>query len=117
MIAMVFKFMRDGSPFFIRPLMGFMSYMVHKMFLSKEFNAMVPYMEDSMKDKQYFMKTENPTRVDFAMVWYFDLALVASFDDLNKYPNLKAWYERCKARDAWKRALDKGNGYDMNIKM
>lgn len=117
MIQMVFKFVRDGSPFFIRPLMGGISAMVNSAFLRKEADAMMKYLDRDIEGKNYFMNTENPTRVDFMMLWYVDLGIMAESSDLGTYPNLKSWFDRCKTRDAWKRSLEKGNGYQMDIKM
>ena len=116
MVQLVFSLVRDGSPFFIRPLVGSISTMVNKAFLSKEVDTMMSYLDDEMNGKSYFMKTENPTRVDFMMLWYHDFCAMAG-NNLSKYSNIKAFAERCKTRDAWKRSLEKGNGYDLNIKM
>ena len=114
---MVFKFVRDGSPFFLRPIVGSISAMVNKAFLNKEADAMMKYLDDGLEGKQYFLNTENPTRVDFLTLWYMDLSKIAESSALGTYPNIKSWYDRCKARDAWKRSLEKGNGYEMDIKM
>jgi hypothetical protein len=35
--------------------------------------------------------------------------------DLAKYSKLAAFKHRCEARPAWKKALETGNGYDMNF--
>ena len=117
MIQMVFKFVRDGSPFFVRPFVGSIGAMVNKAFLSKEADAMMKYLDNGMEGKTYFLNTQNPTRVDFLMLWYMDLGMIAESSDLSTYPNIKSWYDRCKARDAWKRSLEKGNGYEIDIKM
>ena len=101
----------------MRPIMGVMSTMINKAFLNKEVEVMAKYIDDGLQGKSYFMGTENPTKVDFAMFWCFDFAMVAAIDSLEKYPNVKVSHERCYARDAWKRALERGNGYDMNIEM
>jgi len=117
MIQMVFKFVRDGSPFFVRPIIGSISAMVNKAFLSNEADSMMRYLDDSLKGKNYFLSTDNPTRVDFLMLWYVDLTIMAESSDLNTYSNVKSWYDRCKGREAWKRSLQKGNGYDINLKI
>ena len=49
----------------------------------------------------------------------FPFDLIAAWgwaERLAQYPALKAWRERCQAREAWKRALDKGNGYDLGFR-
>lgn len=117
MIQMVFKYLTAGSPFFVRPLLGGIASMVNKAFLGKEIDSMMQWLEDGMKGKTYFMNTENPTLIDFMYMWYIDFALVISISDFSKYPNIKSWHDKCKDRDAWKRSLEKGNGYNMNIEM
>lgn len=117
MVQMIFKFLQQGSPFFVRPFIGGLSATLNRAFLGKEIDSMMDWLEKGMEGKTYFMKTEGPTRVDFMYRWYIDFALFASLSDLNKYPNIKSWHERCSNRDAWKRSLEKGNGYDMNMQM
>ena len=107
--------------------------MVNKAFLSKEgrvnpknphgddtntlaADVMMKYLDDGLKGKNYFLNTENPTRVDFLLLWYIDLGLMADSFNLNAYSNVKSWYDRCKARDGWKRSLEKGNGYQLDFK-
>ncbi|KAK5957335.1 hypothetical protein OHC33_001708 [Knufia fluminis] len=118
MIQMVFKAARELSPFFVRPLMGGISAMVNKAFLTKEIHIMLAYLDEAIQSKNYFLNTENPTRVDFLMLWNVDFSTMADSNDLlSTYPNLKSWYDRCKARDAWKRSLEKGNGYQLDVKI
>lgn len=116
-VKMVFKFVTEGSPFFFRPIVGSISAMVNKAFLNQEIDNMMRYLDNDMKGKSYFMNTENPTRVDFMNLWFIDMCSLAGVNDLAKYSNLQAFSQRCKERDAWKRSLEKGNGYDMNITM
>lgn len=112
MLKMLLKFMASGSPFFIKPMMWGFGAMLNKGFLDKEAAAQLKYLDAQLADRDYFMKTENPTRADFCMLWYADLAIMADMNS-STYSNIKAWHARCKARDAWKRALEKGNGYEL----
>lgn len=112
MIKMIFKFLHDGSPFFIRPLVGMMSSGLNKGFLNKEMGVMYKYFDQALEGKQFFLATDNPTRVDFCTLWYIEMASALG-DNLSTYPNLKRWHESCKNREGWKRALEKGNGYNL----
>lgn len=112
-IKMIFEFLQDGSPFFVRPLVGVMAAALNKGFLNKEMSAMLKYLDQGLEGKEFFLATKNPTRVDICTVWYVDMASFLGEGDLSSYPNLKRWYDGCKGREAWKRALDKGNGYDL----
>lgn len=112
-IKMIFQFMQVGSPFFIRPLIGVIASGVDKGFLSKEIDSMLKYLDAGLKGKEFFLNTKNPTRVDFCTLWYMELATALGVDNWDSYPSLKSWYDRCKSREGWKRALEKGNGYDL----
>lgn len=62
----------------------------------------------------YFMG-EHPGRADILAEYRLSAIKQRSWVDLKKdYPLLDAWLERVYARPAWKRALEKGNGYDLN---
>lgn len=113
MTQFVFEQVRVRSPFFIRPLAGGIATMVNKSFLSKEVEIMTRYLDDQMDGRDWLMGTSGPTRVDFCLQWYIDMGSEMGTIDFTKCPNLKAWLERCKTRPAWKKALEKGNGYDM----
>lgn len=51
---------------------------------------------------------------DFVLSWPLDMIAQRKWADLSKYPALQAWHNRCQARPAYKAALEKGNGYDLN---
>lgn len=112
-IKMIFKLMQVGSPFFIRPLVGMMASGLEKGFLNKEMDSMLKYFDAGLKGKEFFLNTKNPTRVDFCTLWYLELATAFGVDNWGSYPSLKSWYDRCKSREGWKRALEKGNGFNM----
>ena len=65
--------------------------------------------------KEWLMGGDAPSRADFVLHFFVGLAVQPGYVDLNRYPRVKAWMVRCEAREAWKRALEKGNGYDLNI--
>ncbi|TVY81311.1 hypothetical protein LSUE1_G003350, partial [Lachnellula suecica] len=63
----------------------------------------------------YFMG-EHPGRADILVEWQLSFAKQRKWVDLESdFPLLHAWLERVYARDAWKRAMKKGNGYDLTI--
>ncbi|KAI8966554.1 hypothetical protein F5Y11DRAFT_108115 [Daldinia sp. FL1419] len=113
------------SPFFVRPLVRAVKYVLDSAFLDEELTKVVGYLNTQLegpKDKDgkattraFFMGTETPTRADFSLMWYVDWAFQAKWVDFEKYPRLKEWHDRCASRPAWKRALEKGNGYDLSI--
>lgn len=112
-IKMIFEFLYAGSPFFFRPLVGMIGSAVNKGFLNKEVGNMLKYLDQGLEGKQFFLATKNPTRTDFCNMWIIEMASFLGEGDFAAYPNLKRWHESCKGREAWKRALEKGNGYDL----
>ncbi len=63
----------------------------------------------------YFMG-ENPGRADILLEFPLGSVRMRRVVDLKKeFPLLDEWLDRVYAREAWKRALEKGNGYDMSV--
>jgi glutathione S-transferase len=112
-LKMIFQFLQSGSPFFIRPVFAVIAAGLNKGFLNKELDSMLNYLDGGLEGKEFFLNTKNPTRVDFCTLWYIELATGLGIDISGSYPNLKNWFDRCKSRQGWKRALEKGNGYDL----
>lgn len=113
MIKVILGYVQSASPFFIRPVMGVISSGLNKGFLDKEIDVMLKYLDGVLKGKEFLLNTTNPTRTDFCTLWYLEQANSLGLDNWRTYPNLKSWFDRCKSRDGWKRALEKGNGFDM----
>ena len=61
----------------------------------------------------YFMGKE-PGRADIMLEWSIaSIKQRKSVDLATEFPALDAWLARCYEREAWKRGLEKGNGYDL----
>lgn len=75
-------------------------------------------VEQELKDGPeggWFMGKE-PGRADILMEYPINSTKVRKYLNLkSEFPELDAWLERVHARPAYKRALEKGNGYDMTI--
>ncbi|KAI0908771.1 glutathione S-transferase [Ustulina deusta] len=115
MTAMMFYYLKVLSPFFIRPLVAAVSAMIHVGYVDKEFDAQLKYMDSLLEGQDYFMSDENPTRVDFVMLFFVQTVYYSKVVDIAPYHNVKAWHDRCVARPAWKRAMEKGNGYSLGL--
>jgi glutathione S-transferase len=111
-VSTLFNAMSSRSPFFVRPLMNGIHSMLKKGFLDTEFKAQFKYLDDQLEGQDYFMG-KSPGRADFMMSWPIDMAAAQDIVKFSEFPRLKAWHERCKARDGWKRGIEKGNGYDL----
>ena len=111
-MELLFQAAGTRSPFFIRPLINGIGGALKKAFLGPEIKAQLNYLNDQLGDQDYFMGS-SPGRADFMISWPIDMSIAPGLIDLNEYPKIKAWHERCKARDGWKRSIEKGNGYDL----
>ncbi|KAK7967877.1 uncharacterized protein PG986_002154 [Apiospora aurea] len=63
--------------------------------------------------REYLMGGPAPTRADFVVEWFVEWAAAGRLVEMEKYPAVERWCERCRQRPAYRRALDKGNGYDL----
>lgn len=61
-----------------------------------------------------FFMGEHPGRADIMLEFPLTTIKHRGWADLKEFPKLDEWLERVYARPAFKRSLEKGNGYDMN---
>lgn len=111
-LELVFNILIKASPFFIRPLVSALHNQLHKAFTGPDLDLNFKYLNDQLGDQDYFMGT-SPGRPDFIISWPMDMCSQAGFVDMKKYPNLEKWHKRCHERPAWKKSLEKGNGYSL----
>ena len=83
-------------------------------FITKEFKADMDYLESMLGDKDWF-NGKQLGRSDIMLSWPFDMIFQRGWMDLKAYPKIEAWRTRVHSRDAWKRGLEKGNGFDLTI--
>jgi glutathione S-transferase len=103
------------SPFFVRPLLNHIRNTINRRALDPDVEAALGVLEGEIKGRQWFMEGDEPSRVDFMLHFYVDGAVQPKYVDLKDYPGLQEWMARCEARDAWKRSLEVGNGYDLDF--
>ncbi|EXJ90343.1 hypothetical protein A1O1_03442 [Capronia coronata CBS 617.96] len=115
-LELVFNLLVQSSPFFIRPLVSVIHKQVYKAFTGPELDLYFQYLNDQLGDQDYFMGT-SPGRADFIISWPVDMCVQNQFVDLEKYPKLAVWSRRCQDRPAWKRSMEKGNGYSLQFKL
>lgn len=88
---------------------------IRKNFTSAEWAKTLSYLESELGDRDWF-NGEELGRADVSLSWPLDMLAQRKWVDFEKdYPKLAAWRTRIQERDAWKRALEKGNGYDLTI--
>lgn len=83
-------------------------------FTTKEFKKNLTYLENQLEGKEWF-NGSNFGRSDVMLSWPIDYIAQRRWVDFKKdYPKIHAWREKIISRDAYKRALEKGGGYDLN---
>ena len=103
------------SPFFVRPIMKAVRDTISRTVLDPEIVAILGVLESELDGREWFMGGDGPTRPDFSLRFAVDLVVKLRYNNLKDYPRLTAWFDRCEAREAWKRSLEKGNGYDLDF--
>ena len=102
-------------PFFLRPLVALGTGALKRAITGPELRNMFGVLEEELGEQDYFMGGSSPGRADFMLEFPVEMSVQRGNLKLDYYPRIKRWRERYQARRAWKRALDKGNGYDMSI--
>ncbi|KAI2618216.1 hypothetical protein GGR54DRAFT_640784 [Hypoxylon sp. NC1633] len=131
MLKLIFSQLVRRAPLLVRPLVAAVRYALDRAYLDAELALVMGYLEEQLAvpawekestgagsagtGREWFLGTPGPTRADFAMMWYIDWAVQCRWVDFAGYPCLRDFHDRCVARPAWKRALEKGQGYDLNF--
>lgn len=78
-----------------------------------EFKKALAYLEGELGDEEWF-NGKYPGMSDLMVTFPVDMIADRKWLDLEKdFPKLAAWRDRVRERPAWKRGIEKGNGYDL----
>jgi glutathione S-transferase len=113
-IKHLFMVLGAVTPFFISPLIKLLGYGLNKLFLDEDVSNALHVMEMELEGRDWMMGGDAPSRADMALKMALDMAVQPNFVEIDKWPRVKAWLERCEARPAWKRSLEKGIGYQLD---
>ncbi|KAH8656720.1 hypothetical protein BGZ60DRAFT_532301 [Tricladium varicosporioides] len=88
---------------------------VEKIFTKEEYKKFMSYLEEDLGEKEWF-NGERLGRCDVMLSWPLDMIAERGWVDFKRdFPKLGAWRKRIEDRDAWKRGLEKGNGYELGF--
>lgn len=88
---------------------------VQKNFTTAEFKKSMTFLEGELGANEWFNGAEFG-RADIMLNFPIDYIYMRKWLDLEKdYPKLAAWRQRVWERPAWKKGMEKGNGYDLTI--
>jgi glutathione S-transferase len=112
--AMLFDLPPTMLPFPLNHIVGFMAWPMVKHFLS-DLYPIYQLLEDELSEELPWFSGKQMGIADFNMQWGLDLAENRGYLDKDKYPKVGAWVERIRAREGYRRAIDKSGGeLDLN---
>jgi len=86
---------------------------VKKQFSEAEFKKDLAYLEGELGENEWF-NGKNLGKCDIILSYPIDMMAQRKWVDFeSEYPRIAAWRKRIEERDAWKRGLEKGNGYSL----
>jgi glutathione S-transferase len=112
-VGVLFLALAAKSPFFLRPLCNVMWKGMRAGYWDADVALQLRYLSSQLEGQDYLMGS-SPGRSDFLLSWTYDNLHQRKLANMDDYPSLKAWRARCEQRPAWKRSLEKGNGYDVS---
>jgi glutathione S-transferase len=83
-----------------------------------ELRAQLADIERELREgpKGGFFMGEHPGRADIILEFPMSMVRHRNWVDIPKeFPKLDEWLQRCYDRPAFKRSLEKGNGYDLSV--
>lgn len=72
-------------------------------------------MEDALSDEMPWFSGKRMGLADLNMSFPMDMAIQRGYCDMKKFPKIGEWYKRYTESPAYKRALEKGEVYDLAI--
>jgi glutathione S-transferase len=110
--ALVFEVTTTMLPFGIRQLAGLLVRPIVNHFLG-DLRDIYQVMEEALSEAKLWFAGSKMGLADFDMSFGMDMASARGYFDGKKYPKVKTWLEKIHAREAYKKALEKGGGYDL----
>jgi glutathione S-transferase len=111
MIELIFEIVAEKSPWPLSILLGGVKSNIHKSFTGPEYAVQFGYLEEQLTD--VWFNGKNLGRSDVMLSWPMDFLAAKKYVEFEKYPKILQWRKKVQEREAWKRAMEKGNGYEL----
>ena len=112
-IELLFDIAEKHTPWPLRYIASAVRRGVQNTYTKAEFENTLSFLEKELGNQVWF-NGEELGRCDVMLIWPLDTMAQRGWIDLEKrFPILAAWRNRILNRDAWKRGIEKGNGYDL----
>jgi len=110
LLKLVFDQVETKSPFLIRPLAKGISGQVNKAFIKPQIRTHLDFIDNHLKDRNWFVG-ERISAADVHMSFPLEAAKARGLVG-DQRSSINAFVDRCHARPAYLRALEKGGPYD-----
>lgn len=115
MLALLFSLVSSNTPWPLNYLPKTLEGAVKSNLIDPEFKKALTFMEAELGGDDWFNGNE-PGRSDIMLSFPFEQIVQKDWVDVKKeYPKLDAWRNRILERPAWKRGIEKGNGFDLKF--
>jgi len=112
-VALLFDLLAKHTPWPLVYISRAINNGATKNFVGPEFKAQLTMLEKYLGDEDFFNGKE-PGRSDVALQYPLDVMIQRKWVNMEvEYPKIAAWQKRVQERPAWKRGIEKGNGYDL----
>jgi glutathione S-transferase len=98
-------------PFFVKPIAKVLCQKVAATFLKPQIDRNLAFVEQHLKQSEWFAGASF-SAADVQMSFPIEAGLSRGAQP-GQYPKIEAWLKRIQARDAYKRALERGGPYEL----
>lgn len=112
-IELLFDIAEKQTPWPLKYIASAVRKGIQKTYTAAELENTLSFLENELGDKKWF-NGEELGRCDVMLIWPLDTMAQRRWVDFEtRFPKLAAWRSMISERDAWKRGIEKGNGYDL----
>jgi glutathione S-transferase len=111
--ALTFDLLARNTPWPANYLSKGLEGIMKKQFITAELNKSLAYLESELGSEDWF-NGKAPGRPDVLLSYPVEQIIQRGYVDVDKvYPKVGAWRSRIVNSPAWKRGIEKGNGFDL----
>lgn len=112
-LALTFDLMARNTPWPASYLTKALEGVIKRSFIDAEFKKSLEYLQAELGDHDWF-NGDAPGRSDILLSYPMEQIIQRGYVDVDKsYPKLGAWRSRVVNSPAWKKGIEKGNGFDL----
>ena len=97
-------------PFFAKPIANKIAGQIRNAYLDHTLDNNLAFIEAELGKSDYFVG-DSLTGADFQMSFAMDALELRT--DLTNFPNMRAYIDRIRSTDSWKRGIEKGGPYEL----